>query len=182
MIKYFLIAFLLPLSSQALEIKTEADTVYKKAGESATMILKKEDALKLENGDQVLFTGENQVPVLVVAPGKTNSTVVLTNEQQEQLMREATRKTVNNSVSEIVSKLVNLENLIKARNFPVAQTVIADLKTKYPQVAAVYFASGTTNFLLNKKTMAAADLEKGLELEPENPEAKKLLQRIKGGL
>lgn len=182
MIKCILLALLLPVAAQAVEIKTEADTTYKRAGDTNPLILKKEEALKLDSGDQILFTGENKIPVLVVAPSKSNSTVVLTNEQQDQLMKEATQKTINRSVTEIVTKLVNLENLIKTRNFSVAQNVITDLKAKYPNVAAVHFASGTTNFLMNKKTLAAADLERGLQLEPENPEAQKLLQRIKGGL
>lgn len=181
MMKFIFAAFILPMGAQAVEVKTETEMNYRRASDTATQTLKKDESLKLGAGEQVLFTGENRVPLLVVAPGKTSSTVLLTDAQQNEFIQEATRKKVNSSVSEIVSKLMNLENLIRARNFTGAQAMIEDLKVKYPRVAAIYFASGTTNFLMNKKSVAAADLEKGLALEPDNADAKKLLQRIKGG-
>jgi predicted Zn-dependent protease len=178
-INYIAITLLIPLCAGAVEIRTEMNTSYRKSGQVQPQVLNAGQSVNIAEGEQLIFSGENQLPLLVIAAGAKDSVVTIKKETSQDLIREATLKSINSAVGEIVAKLLNVEVMIKNKSFVQAKNLLQDLKDKYPQVSSVHFASGTTNFLMNNRTLAIADLEKGLTIDPENNDAKKLLERIK---
>ncbi len=175
----FFVVLLCSFMANAVEVRTEMNTNFRRSGQVQSEALPSGQSMTMVEGEQVIFSGENQLPLLVIAAGSEKSVVTIKKDTSQELVREATYKGINNAVSEIVAKLLNVEVMIKNRRFAEAKNLLQDLKEKYPQISSVHFASGTTNFLMNNRAVAIADLEKGLTIDPENSDAKKLLERIK---
>ena len=163
----------------ALQVTTDYKTSYQRSGETAQTVLTPQDQLMVEDGQQILFQSEDQVPLLLIVPNSKNSKITLSSQQQKEILEKATQKTVDRAVNEIVNKLSKLDWQLKNKNFAQAQISLNELQEKYPRVAAVHFAQGTTHFLMNNKRAAITSLEQGLQLEPSNTDAQKLLEKLK---
>ncbi|MGE5087296.1 MAG: tetratricopeptide repeat protein [Bacillota bacterium] len=175
------IASFLITNTFALQVTTDFKTLYQKPGDSNLMELNPRDVLQLDPGQQVLFQADGHIPMLIVVPKDKDAQVHLSNDQQKDLIQKATQKPVSEAVSEIVSKIQATEWLIRSKNYSGAQMNLTELQNKYPQVASIYFMQGTVHFLLNNRKAAVTAIEQGLQIDPNNIDAKKLLENLRKG-
>jgi predicted Zn-dependent protease len=166
----------------ALQVTTDFKASYQKTGDSNLVDLNPREVLQLDPGQQVLFQADGHIPMLIVIPKDKDAQVHLSNEQQKDLIQKATQKSLSEAVSEIVAKIQATEWLIKNKNYSSAQTNLNELQDKYPQVASIYFMQGTVHFLLNNRKAAVAAFEQGLRIDPNNVDAKKLLENLRKDL
>lgn len=169
------------LSAHAAELRFESDVSVRKLDQNNSESKKSGEALVVNPGDAAIIVhGKKNLPLLVFAPSSNDSKVTLTDAQFELLLQEQLQPTLESATREIVSELRRTESLVQRKDYAQAQTIMSGLKTKYPRVSSVLFMSGTVSFLMNNKAGAIEDLQKGLEFDPQNEPAKKLLAQLKG--
>ncbi|MFM6928379.1 MAG: tetratricopeptide repeat protein [Bdellovibrio sp.] len=173
------IVSLLITNAFALQVTTDFKAAYQKTGDSNLAVLNPREVLHLDPGQQALFQSDGHIPMLIVIPKDKDAQVHLSNEQQKDLIQKAMQKSVNEAVTDIVSKLQTVEWHIKSKNYSAAQMSLSELQDKYPQVASVYFMQGTVHFLLNNRKAAMTAFEQGLQIDPNNIDAKKLLENLR---
>lgn len=155
-----------------MKIKKDSDTDF--------VSIKSGSTFELNRGDTAIAMHSDGFPFFILAPRDEKSTVVLANGNLQSLMQDQMSGTINRSVAEIVNGLRKSESLMAKKDYTQAMTVLSSLKSKYSQVASIYFLSGSISYLLNNKSLAIDDLQKGLALDPNDQTAKNLLDKLKG--
>ena len=166
----------------AAEVSFESDIAFKSPDQPDFTTVKAGAGQKLQirAGDTLLILPKQGLPVLLVVPRDDDSRITLTNANFSGLISEVTRPELERSSNEIIDGLRRADTLIQKRDYAQASQVMAPLKDKYPRVSSVQFMSGTIHYLLNDNATAIKDLERGLQIDPENEDAKRLLLKLKG--
>lgn len=182
-VKIFLTVFavLTGFEAQAADLIFESDVQIKKNDQNSFENLKAGQGFALEPGDNVFVMTPKNLPLLIVAPMKDNAKVVIPDTNMSAALQEQLQPTLQKATSEIIDGLRKAENLIQKKDFPQASAILLSLKSKYKDISSLLFMSGTLAYLMNNKSSAVDDLQKGLALDPTNESAKKLLTQLKGG-
>lgn len=177
------ILFMVSLSSfsaNAVELSFDADMQVKKVSEKTFASVKSGDTLPLDSGEAAIVLPARGLPVIVVSPSSGKNSITIKDSHFEQILVEKTQAAISSATNEIVRGLRQAEAQIQKRDYMKARTDLEILKKKYPQVSSILFLSGTANYLANDRKTAIDDLTQGLVLDPQNEEAKKLLQQLRG--
>lgn len=171
---------LFAFQAYAAELVFESDVQIKRNDQTSFEKVKAGETLPLKPGDSVFAMSPQNMPILVVAPVKDQGRVVVSDTNMSAAMQEQLQPTLQKATSEIVDGLRKAEALIQKKDYSQAQTLVMTLKTKYKDISSLLFMSGTLSYLMNNKTAAVEDLQRGLQLDPNNEPAKKLLAQLKG--
>ena len=171
---------LFSVSAQAVELSFDSDMQVKKVSEKTFSTVKSGESLKLAAGEGAIVVPPKSIPVLVYNPSSDKNGITLKDSQFEQLLLEKTQSSIQAATNEIVRGLRQAEAQIQKRDYLKARSDLDSLKRKYPQVSSILFLSGTANYLANDRKAAIDDLNQGLVIDPQNEEAKKLLQQLRG--
>lgn len=182
-VKIFLIAIaaLTTMEAKSADLVFESDVQIKKNDQTSFESLKAGQGFILEPGDNVFVMTPKNLPLLIVAPLKDNAKIVVPDTNISAALQEQLQPTLQKATSEIVDGLRKAETLIQKKDFPQASAILLSLKSKYKDISSLLFMSGTLAYLMNNKSSAVEDLQKGLALDPSNESAKKLLSQLKGG-
>lgn len=182
-VKIFLIAIaaLTTMEAKSADLVFESDVQIKKNDQTSFESLKAGQGFVLEPGDNVFVMTPKNLPLLIVAPLKDNAKVVVPDTNMSAALQEQLQPTLQKATSEIVDGLRKAETLIQKKDFSQASAILLSLKSKYKDISSLLFMSGTLAYLMNNKSSAVEDLQKGLALDPSNESAKKLLSQLKGG-
>lgn len=182
-VKIFLTVFaaLTAFEAKAADLIFESDVQIKKNDQNSFESIKAGEGIPLEPGDNIFVMTKKSLPLLVVAPMKDNAKVVIPDSNMSTALQEQLQPTLQKATSEIVDGLRKAETLIQKKDFPQASAILLSLKSKYKDISSLLFMSGTLAYLMNNKSSAVEDLQKGLALDPTNESAKKLLTQLKGG-
>ncbi len=170
---------LLLLMSHATTLTSETTLQYRSAKEQESKKLEAGQSLELQPGSQILVQSPDQIPLLVVVPNENADNVHLTGALQKDLLAQATRSFLNEATKDLLAKTQQAQSHIKARRFAEAHSLLGSSIDKYPQVGTLYFMQGTVYYLENNRREAVSSLEAGLRYDPENNDAKKLLEKLK---
>jgi hypothetical protein len=181
-VKTFLVfaSLFFAVNAPAAELVFEADVQIKKNDQNNFESIKAGQSLPLQAGDNVFVLSSQNLPLLVVAPSKNNSKVVVSDTNMTAALQEHLQPAVQRATVEIIDGLRKAEALIQKKDYTQASTIIVTLKSKYKDISSLLFMSGTISFLMNNKSAAVEDLQKGLILDPANEPAKRLLAQMKG--
>lgn len=166
--------------ASAEEVSFESDVSCKKADEMNFSTIKSGDKLVLKPGETAFVLSKNGVPLLIY-PSAKDSRITVTDANFASLLSEMLQPQLEKSSSEIIDGLRRADSLIQKRDFNQAAQVILPLRTKFPRISSVLFMDGTIHYLLNDRATAIADLEKGLQIDPGNEDAKRLVAKLRGG-
>lgn len=180
LIKLFIFSLILLQFAKAQTVYFDSDVQIKKNQEDKFTDLKSGQTIKLSPGDFLLAQTKDNLPVLVLAAKSDKANVKITNADISQNYLKKLNSQVNDQVSEIIDALRKSESLMQKREYMQALTILNPVREKYQQNAELLFLSGTLNYLLNNNKIAQDELEKGLEINPKNSAAQKLLENIKG--
>lgn len=175
-----LIAFSFISSARATEVVFESDVKVKRGDQNSFEDIKAGQSLPLIAGESVFALNSQNMPVLIVAPAKDKARVVVADSNMSTAIQAHLQPTLQKATSEIVDGLRKAEILIQKKDFTQASTIILSLKSKYTDISSLLFMSGTLAYLQNNKSSAIEDLSRGLQLDPNNEPAKKLLAQLKG--
>lgn len=176
---FFITSFLISSFAFAATLNLQTNAQVRKLDESVFAEKKSGDSLQLEPGESILIVPQKSVP-LIYTVASPNATVTISDANVSEALSEKIQEPVEKATNEIVSRMTEAQIHIQKRNYSQAAAIVSDLKQKYPRVSAVRFLSGTIQYLNNNKVAAAEDLQIGLQIEPNNEAAKKLLGQIKG--
>jgi len=167
-------------NAMAAELVFESDVQIKKNEQNSFETIKAGQSLPLQAGDNVFVMTSQNLPLLVVAPSKNNSKIVVSDTNMTAALQEHLQPIVQKATMEIVDGLRKAETLIQKKDYTQASTIILSLKSKYKDISSLLFMSGTISYLMNNKSAAMEDLQKGLIIDPANEPAKRLLAQMKG--
>jgi Flp pilus assembly protein TadD len=167
------------LNAKSEEITFDSEVHYKKEMQSAFSDLKKGDVLQLKTGETALVSTAQGMPLLVYSAQNKNSQVHVDDENLNSLLQEQLQPALEKATGEIISGIRRTEGLLQKRDYVQALAVISPIKEKYPAISSVLFLSATVHYLSNNKGPAMEELQKGLQLDPNNEPAKKLLDKLK---
>lgn len=170
------------LPALAGKIAFESTVQVKKADQVSFETVASGTNIDINPGDQLLVVSKQGLPLLVFAPSSKDSSIVIQDGAVNTALQEQLQPSIEKSTNEIIEGLRRAETLIQKRDFNQASVVTSSLKEKYKNISSVLFLSGTLNYLMNNKSAAVEDLQKGLALDPNNESAKKLLAQLKGGI
>lgn len=182
-VKIFLatLASLVAVHATAADLVFESDVQIKKNDQNAFEEIKAGQSFEITPGDNIFVMSPKKLPMLIVAPAKDKAKVVITDTNMTAALQEQLQPTLQKATSEIVDGLRKAEILIQKKDYPQASAILLALKGKYKDISSLLFMSGTLAYLMNNKSSAVDDLQKGLLLDPSNESAKKLLAQLKGG-
>jgi hypothetical protein len=182
-VKIFLTVFavLTTFEAKSADLVFESDVQIKKNDQNAFASLKAGEGMVLEPGDNVFVMTKKNLPLLIVAPMKDNAKIVVPDSNMSAALQDQLQPTLQKATSEIVDGLRKAETLIQKKDFSQASAILLSLKGKYKDISSLLFMSGTLAYLMNNKSSAVDDLQRGLALDPSNESAKKLLTQLKGG-
>lgn len=183
MVRLLLLVLLLMLvesPSQAVTFSVDSTTKIKKIN-SPEETLSAGNSFEIKKNESVLVMPEESLPVLIVSPGNDQSILALSSIDLKSLTDNYFAKTLNQQTNEIISGLRKAEVAMGQRDYVLANSVLVPLKQKYPFVASLYFMIASIDYLLKNKTSAIDNLQKGLALDPQDLQAKKLLTDLTGG-
>ena len=167
------------LSAVAGDISFESEVRFKRENKQAFETLKVGEVLKLKSGESALVSTAQGFPMLIYSPSGEGSQVKVADVNLEVFAQDALRPQLEKSTREVVNILRKVDTYIDRREYDQALATLAPLRAKYPNISSVLFASATVNYLTNHRATAVEDLQKGLELDPDDAAAKKLLARLK---
>ena len=179
---YVCIANLVCLTASAEELTFATNVRYKRPDENSFIELKSGEKLSLKQGDSLLITTSEGLPMLIYSTKSASSQIHIPNADLQSIMQEQLKSALEKSTQEIVEGLRRTEALIQKRDYAQALSTISPLKEKYKTISSVLFMSGTVHYLMNNKDLAIEELQQGLLLDPENIPAKNLLQKLGGHL
>jgi hypothetical protein len=162
------------------EISFESNVSYKKNDQADFTQAKDGDKIHLERGENIFVITKN-MPLFILAPTKSEAIITIPDASINSAIFEQVRPSIEKNTSEIIDGIRKTESLIQKRDYNQASQIIINLKQKYRNISSILFMSATVRYLLNDKSAATEDLEKGLEIDPTNESAKKLLSKLKGG-
>ncbi len=165
----------------ATTVVFESDVRVKREGQSSFEVQKKDSPLSLKNGDSALVSTSQGLPLLIVTPKDEKSQIRVSDSDLSTVTRDQLQPALQAATSEIVDGLRKAEALIQRRDYEQALQTTSGLKAKYPRLSSILFTDATANYLSNNKAAAIESLERGLELEPSNASATKLLKKLKEG-
>ena len=163
----------------AEEISFESEVRVKRENQNGFEALKPGTALKLKAGESALVSTAQGFPMLIYAPTGPSAQVKVADVNLEIFAQDALRPQLEKSTREVVNSLRKIDSLIERREYDQALAALNPLRSKFPNISSVLFASATVNYLTNHRQTAIEDLQKGLELDPDDAAAKKLLARLK---
>lgn len=169
------------LPARATEIIFESDVQYKRNEQNSFSELKAGQGISVNAGNYLLVKNSKNLPLVVITPGKTNAKVVISDSDFSSLLNLQLQPQLQKATSEIIEGLRQAETLIQKRSLTQANSIVASLKAKYHDIPSLIFMSGTLAYLMNDKATATEELKRGLQLDPSNEPAKKLLKQIQGG-
>jgi len=167
--------------ANAEEISFESDVSYKKNDQQEFTEVKSGEKIELSRGDNAFVTTKQGIGIFILSPEKSDAQIVIPDTSVNQSIFEQLRPTLEKDTSEIVDGLRKTEALVQKRDYNQASQIILALKQKYKNISSILFMNATIRYLLNDKNAAIEDLTKGLEIDPTNESAKKLLSQLKGG-
>jgi hypothetical protein len=182
-VKIFLSLFiaLTALDANSADLIFESDVQFKKNTQNSFENLKAGEGMSLEAGDNVFVMTKKNLPMLIMAPARDKAKIVIPDTNMSAALQEQLQPTLQKATSEIIDGLRKAESLIQKKDFSQASSILLSLKSKYKDISSLLFMSGTLAYLMNNKSSAVDDLQKGLALDPTNESAKKLLTQLKGG-
>lgn len=172
---------LAPGAADAAEIVFETDVRTQSGDTQGFSEQKSGTTLKVPAGSETLVVNPKGLPLLIVVAQSKDSVVRVSDASLQNVMREQMAPLLQSATEDVVREMKKAELLIQKRDLAKASALLTSLKQKYPGVSAVYFLSGTVNYLQNSKPSAIEDLEAGLRINADDESAKKLLARLKGG-
>lgn len=175
-----MICSLLGSLARAAEISFESDVKIKKPGDGVFSDLKGGTSTSLPDGESLMILTPRGMPMLLHSLSSDRSKTVVTDANLEAAFAERIQPALDRSVNSIVDGVRRAEVLIQKKDYLQARTLVNDLKSRYPRISAVLFMSGTIHYLMNNKASAIEDLEKGLQIDPQNESARKLLAQMRG--
>lgn len=166
----------------ASEIFFESAVQIKKNNQSVFMPLPAGQSLPMQAGESAFILTSQNIPVLIYAIQNKDSKITLEDSNVSAAIQEYLTPNLQKATHEIIEGLRKTEALIQKRDLSQAVTIVTALKEKYQNIPSVLFMSGTVHYLMNKKSSAIEDLQKGLMIDSNNESAKKLLAQLKGSL
>lgn len=176
-----LLIFLAAPVARTAEIIFESDIQFKRPEQNSFESLKAGQGIPLKAGDYIFAMTSHNLPLLVVAPEKERSRVVVSNVLLSSSLQLQLKPHLQKATTEIIEGLRQAETLIQKKDLSQATALITSLKNKYQDIPSLIFMSGTLAYLTNDKNTAVQELQRGLELDPGNEPARKLLKQLKGG-
>lgn len=165
--------------SQATTVNLQTNAQVRRLNENNFVEKKSGESVEISSGESLLIIPNKSVP-LIYTSSAPNSVVTITDTNVASALAETIQEPVEKATNEIVSRMTEAQIHIQKKNYSQAASIVSDLKQKYPRVSAIRFLSGTVHYLNNNKAAAAEDLQVGLQIDPNNESAKKLLGQIKG--
>lgn len=165
--------------SQATTVNLQTNAQVRRLNENNFVEKKSGESVEISSGESLLIIPNKSVP-LIYTSSAPNSVVTITDTNVASALAETIQEPVEKATNEIVSRMTEAQIHIQKKNYSQAASIVSDLKQKYPRVSAIRFLSGTVHYLNNNKAAAAEDLQAGLQIDPNNESAKKLLGQIKG--
>ena len=169
------------LHAKAADLVFESDVQIKKNDQTSFEPIKAGQSFEISPGDNIFVMTPKSLPLLIVAPAKDKAKVVITDSNMSAALQEQLQPTLQKATSEVIDGLRKAEALIQKKAYPQASAILLALKGKYKDISSLLFMSGTLAYLMNNKSSAVDDLQRGLALDPSNESAKKLLAQLKGG-
>ncbi len=175
----FAIATLATQRTLAEDIFFESEVRVKRENQNSFEALKPNSPLKLKAGESALVSTAQGFPMLIYAPSSPSAQIKVADVNLEVFAQDSLRPQLEKSTRDVVNTLRKVDAFIERREYDQALAILAPVRAKYPNISQVLFASATVNYLTNNRALAVDDLQKGLELDPEDAAAKKLLARLK---
>lgn len=165
--------------SHATTLNLQTNAQVRRLSENNFVEKKSGDSIELTSGESLLIIPNKSVPLIYTASAP-NAVVTITDANVSAVVAETIQEPVEKATNEIVSRMTEAQIHVQKKNYTQASSIMSDLKQKYPRVSAIRFLSGTVHYLNNNKVAAAEDLQAGLQIDPNNESAKKLLGQMKG--
>jgi len=178
---YLIFIFLNCLQALAEEISFESNMLVKKGDQNNYEQLKAGDKIQLSQGESLMAFSSQNVPLLIYSTSSKTSQIRILDTNLSVAMVQLLQPQLQKSTNEILDVVRKVESLIQKRDYTQASQLIVPLREKYKDVSSVLFLSGTVRYLMNDKAQAIDDLQKGLAIDPNDENAKKLLAKLKGG-
>lgn len=172
---------LLTLAAHAYELKLPSETLYKFNNEDSFKVHKSNEPLDIPADAPVFIKTKNNLPILIYQPTNKNSKIEINDSNFKELSELALNPILNEALNELTMANLELQTMIKEKNYLPALNRLSELKIKYPKIAHLYFLEASVLYLRNNKGQAIISLEKGVEIYPQNEDAQKLLKILKGG-
>jgi hypothetical protein len=164
----------------AQQILFDTNVSVQKTGQTNFDELKTGAKVKLKRGETLLAVPKQGIPLLIVSAMNSDTQINVTNANFSSVIVETLQSELEKSSNEIVDALRRSDQFIQKRDYSQASQIMGPLKDKYPRVSAIFFMNATIHYLMNDKDLAGRDLERGLQIDPHNEDAKNLLAKIRG--
>jgi hypothetical protein len=174
------IFFAFCFAAHAAEVTFETDVTCKKNNQEAVAV-KAGSKIKIDRGENIFAVSPQSVPLLILSPSSDSAKITVTDSNFKSILQQLIQPQIDSEANEIIDSLRRIDALLQKRDYAQAVQIINALKEKYNQLSSVMFMSGTVHYLMNDKTTAIDDLEKGLVIDGHNESAKSLLKKLKGG-
>jgi hypothetical protein len=177
-----LVAFQLSATApaKAATLHFTADAKIKRGDKAEFTPVSSGSAVEVSPGESVFVLTQRGIPMLVIGASAKDSKIEISDPELSNVVKERLGPALEEATREIVNELRRAELLVQRQDLQGARAVIAPLKSKYPTQSTVLFLSASVLYLLGDHMGASGDLKKGLELDPKNESALKLLERLKG--
>lgn len=167
--------------SFAENLTFETDVQYKKNNQQNFETLKSGQKLDLEKGENAFIISKKNIPMLVFSAKSSDATITIPEASMSAGVIELVNSHIEKSTDEIIEGIRKAESFIQKRDYTQASQIVGFLKQKYKNNSSILFMSASIHYLKNDKQNAINDLQEGLEINPTNENAKKLLSKLKGG-
>lgn len=136
----------------------------------------------LDNGRgayQLTIVKEGFHPQNVVVPGGTfDRTTTVQVKLQE--IASARQELATEQMQKVASSVADVQTLLRSRRYDEAETRLSALVGEYPGVATLHELLGTTLYLKRDLTRALTSFRRASELNPMNPDTKRMIDKIDG--
>lgn len=82
-------------------------------------------------------------------------------------------------LNQLIRSLLICQGLVFAQKFDEAEKAVKEIQSKYPTVASAYVLEANIYILKEKNDLALTALKKAIDIDPEDPAARRLYERVK---
>lgn len=174
-----------PFANSVLSVTSEpagADIIFVRAGSLSQTIGKTPMNIEpsqlpelYQDNIQLVLKHEGFFTENVLIP-KTNTTT----ETKIFVKMKATFGQQDVALNDISRSIAEVTNLIQKKSYPEAESKLRIVSEKYPNVAVIWDLLGNIYYLQKNSVKALESYRKSMELNPNNPETARLIEKLGG--
>ena len=136
------------------------------------------EIVELENQQVYWLQSPGKVPLLMIPATSKKETAPIQFVDVADLRSEDSEKIIGESVDEIVSVALKVDNYIREKNLNAAHEVLSAAEKKYPVVTALQMKRALVSFLRGDFGTSRVALDYVLKRDPTNTQAKALMNAM----